>query len=52
MRRIKASNLAIAELMRTAKGDPMDRIVHFEIGADDCPNRLSRVSFCRVFVRF
>jgi len=34
-RRIKASNSAIAVLMLTAKGDPMDRIVGLEIGADD-----------------
>ena len=34
-RRIKASNVAIAVLMLTAKGDPMDRIVGLEIGADD-----------------
>ena len=34
-RRIKASNPAIAVLMLTAKGDPMDRIVGLEIGADD-----------------
>ena len=34
-RRIKASNPSIAVLMLTAKGDPMDRIVGLEIGADD-----------------
>ena len=34
-RRIKAANPAIAVLMLTAKGDPMDRIVGLEIGADD-----------------
>ena len=34
-RRIKASNPGIAVLMLTAKGDPMDRIVGLEIGADD-----------------
>ena len=34
-RRIKAINPAIAVLMLTAKGDPMDRIVGLEIGADD-----------------
>ena len=34
-RRIKASNRSIAVLMLTAKGDPMDRIVGLEIGADD-----------------
>jgi DNA-binding response OmpR family regulator len=34
-RRIKASNPAIAVLMLTAKGDPMDRVVGLEIGADD-----------------
>ena len=34
-RRIKAGNPAIAVLMLTAKGDPMDRIVGLEIGADD-----------------
>jgi DNA-binding response OmpR family regulator len=34
-RRIKASGTAIAVLMLTAKGDPMDRIVGLEIGADD-----------------
>ena len=34
-RRIKASNPAAAVLMLTAKGDPMDRIVGLEIGADD-----------------
>ena len=34
-RRIKASNPATAVLMLTAKGDPMDRIVGLEIGADD-----------------
>ncbi len=34
-RRIKASNPAIAVLMLTAKGDPMDRIVGLEMGADD-----------------
>ena len=34
-RRIKASHPAIAVLMLTAKGDPMDRIVGLEIGADD-----------------
>ena len=34
-RRIKASNPACAVLMLTAKGDPMDRIVGLEIGADD-----------------
>ena len=34
-RRIKNSNPAIAVLMLTAKGDPMDRIVGLEIGADD-----------------
>ena len=34
-RRIKASNPAIAVLLLTAKGDPMDRIVGLEIGADD-----------------
>ena len=34
-RRIKASDPAIAVLMLTAKGDPMDRIVGLEIGADD-----------------
>jgi DNA-binding response OmpR family regulator len=34
-RRIKAGNPAIAVLMLTAKGDPMDRIVGLEMGADD-----------------
>jgi DNA-binding response OmpR family regulator len=34
-RRIKAANPATAVLMLTAKGDPMDRIVGLEIGADD-----------------
>jgi DNA-binding response OmpR family regulator len=34
-RRIKASNPTVAVLMLTAKGDPMDRIVGLEIGADD-----------------
>ena len=34
-KRIKASHPAIAVLMLTAKGDPMDRIVGLEIGADD-----------------
>ena len=34
-RRIKAGNPVIAVLMLTAKGDPMDRIVGLEIGADD-----------------
>ena len=34
-RRIKASNPTTAVLMLTAKGDPMDRIVGLEIGADD-----------------
>ena len=34
-RRIKTGNPAIAVLMLTAKGDPMDRIVGLEIGADD-----------------
>ena len=34
-RRIKAGNPAAAVLMLTAKGDPMDRIVGLEIGADD-----------------
>ena len=34
-RRIKASNPSVAVLMLTAKGDPMDRIVGLEIGADD-----------------
>ena len=34
-RRIKASGTAAAVLMLTAKGDPMDRIVGLEIGADD-----------------
>ncbi len=34
-RSIKASNPAVAVLMLTAKGDPMDRIVGLEIGADD-----------------
>ena len=34
-RRIKSSNPATAVLMLTAKGDPMDRIVGLEIGADD-----------------
>ena len=34
-RRIKASGSATAVLMLTAKGDPMDRIVGLEIGADD-----------------
>jgi DNA-binding response OmpR family regulator len=34
-RRIKASHPATAVLMLTAKGDPMDRIVGLEIGADD-----------------
>lgn len=32
---IKAGNQAIAVLMLTAKGDPMDRIVGLEIDADD-----------------
>ena len=32
---IKASNPATAVLILTAKGDPMDRIVGLEIGADD-----------------
>ena len=34
-RRIKAAHPAVAVLMLTAKGDPMDRIVGLEIGADD-----------------
>ena len=34
-RRIKALSGATAVLMLTAKGDPMDRIVGLEIGADD-----------------
>jgi DNA-binding response OmpR family regulator len=34
-RRIKASNPGVAVLMLTAKGDPMDRIVGLEMGADD-----------------
>ena len=34
-RRIKASKPGVAVLMLTAKGDPMDRIVGLEIGADD-----------------
>jgi DNA-binding response OmpR family regulator len=34
-RRIKNSSAAPAVLMLTAKGDPMDRIVGLEIGADD-----------------
>ena len=34
-RRIKALESAAAVLMLTAKGDPMDRIVGLEIGADD-----------------
>ena len=34
-RRVKASHPAVAVLMLTAKGDPMDRIVGLEIGADD-----------------
>ncbi len=34
-RRIKALGQATAVLMLTAKGDPMDRIVGLEIGADD-----------------
>ena len=34
-RRIKALGSATAVLMLTAKGDPMDRIVGLEIGADD-----------------
>ena len=34
-RRIKALESATAVLMLTAKGDPMDRIVGLEIGADD-----------------
>ena len=34
-RRIKASHPGVAVLMLTAKGDPMDRIVGLEIGADD-----------------
>ena len=34
-RRIKALGPATAVLMLTAKGDPMDRIVGLEIGADD-----------------
>jgi DNA-binding response OmpR family regulator len=34
-RRIKASNPGMAVLMLTAKGDPMDRIVGLEMGADD-----------------
>ena len=34
-RRSKASGSATAVLMLTAKGDPMDRIVGLEIGADD-----------------
>lgn len=34
-RRIKANGTATAVLMLTAKGDPMDRIVGLEIGADD-----------------
>jgi DNA-binding response OmpR family regulator len=34
-RRIKAAGPAIAVLMLTAKGDPMDRIVGLEMGADD-----------------
>jgi DNA-binding response OmpR family regulator len=34
-RRIKAASPAIAVLMLTAKGDPMDRIVGLEMGADD-----------------
>ena len=34
-RRIKVSGSSAAVLMLTAKGDPMDRIVGLEIGADD-----------------
>ena len=34
-RRIKAGGAATAVLMLTAKGDPMDRIVGLEMGADD-----------------
>ena len=34
-RRIKAQTPAVAVLMLTAKGDPMDRIVGLEMGADD-----------------
>lgn len=34
-RRIKASKPSVAVLMLTAKGDPMDRIVGLELGADD-----------------
>ena len=34
-RRIKASYPGVAVLMLTAKGDPMDRIVGLEMGADD-----------------
>ncbi len=34
-RRIKAHDASVAVLMLTAKGDPMDRIVGLEIGADD-----------------
>ena len=34
-RRIKAQAAATAVLMLTAKGDPMDRVVGLEIGADD-----------------
>jgi DNA-binding response OmpR family regulator len=34
-RRIKAASPGIAVLMLTAKGDPMDRIVGLEMGADD-----------------
>ena len=34
-RRIKALGCATAVLMLTAKGDPMDRVVGLEIGADD-----------------
>ena len=42
----------VAIVMLTAKGDPMDRVVGLEIGADDyVPNRLSRVSCWRAFAR-
>ena len=34
-RRIKASHPSVAVLMLTAKGDPMDRVVGLEVGADD-----------------
>ena len=34
-RRIKATHPQVAVLMLTAKGDPMDRIVGLEMGADD-----------------